>query len=312
MSLEPLRAETKSDALAKPWHLSEREEWIVTRVSVQDIKAFKRRGERFPMLTAYDFATAKVLDAAGIPILLVGDSLGMVVMGLETTLPVTVDIIIHHANAVVRGTERALIVADMPFLSYQVSVEDALRNAGRLIQEGGAQAVKLEGGSEIAEAVKRIVQAGIPVMGHLGLTPQSVNQLGGFRVQAKTNDTIRKLVDDARALEAAGAFAIVLECVPSPAAKLVTQAVGVPTIGIGAGLDCDGQVQIISDLLHLIPGSIPKHARAYVDVSELVRQGVEEFAAEVRSGAFPTEQQSFALPKGVDLDMLAAAIDQAK
>lgn len=282
----------------------------MARVTVQDIKAFKRRGERFPMLTAYDFATAKVLDAAGIPVLLVGDSLGMVVLGLETTLPVTLDVILHHSRAVVRGTERALIVADMPFLTYHVSPDEAIRNAGRLIQEGGAQVVKLEGGGEIADTVGRIVQAGIPVMGHLGLTPQSVNQLGGFRVQAKTNEAIKKLVDDARVLEAAGAFAIVLECVPSLAAALVTKSVDIPTIGIGAGLDCDGQVQIISDLLHLIPGPIPKHARSYVDVSDLVRQGVEAFATEVRSGAFPTEQQTFSLPKGVDVDALRAVIRQ--
>jgi 3-methyl-2-oxobutanoate hydroxymethyltransferase len=280
------------------------------RVSIQDLKTFKRRGERFPMLTVYDFATAQVLDAAGIPVLLVGDSLGMVVLGHETTLPVTLDVILHHTKAVVRGTERALIVADMPFLSYQVSVEEALRNAGRLIQEGGAQAVKLEGGREIAETVQRIVQAGIPVMGHLGLTPQSVNQLGGFRVQAKTNEAIRKLVDDARALEAAGAFSLVLECVPSLAGKLVTDLVDIPTIGIGAGLDCDGQVQIISDLLHLIPGSIPKHARSYVDVSELIRHGVEEFAKDVREGQFPTDAQTFSLPKGVDSAALTAAFER--
>jgi 3-methyl-2-oxobutanoate hydroxymethyltransferase len=280
------------------------------RVSIHDIQAFKRRGERFPMLTAYDFATAHVLDEAGIPILLVGDSLGMVVLGHETTLPVTLDVILHHTQAVVRGTERAHIVADMPFLSYQVSVEEALRNAGRLIQEGGAQSVKLEGGREIEATVRRLVQSGIPVMGHLGLTPQSVNQLGGFRVQAKTTDTIRALVEDARALEAAGAYAIVLECIPSLAGKLVTQSIGVPTLGIGAGLDCDGQVQIISDLLHLIPGSIPKHAKSYVDVSALVREGVERYAADVRAGEFPTDAQTFALPKGVDESALAAAFDR--
>lgn len=262
------------------------------------------------MLTAYDFATAKVLDAAGIPVLLVGDSLGMVVLGHETTLPVTLDIVIHHTKAVVRGTERALIVADLPFLTYHVSVEDAVRNAGRLIQEGGAQAVKLEGGSEVASTVRRIVQAGIPVMGHLGLTPQSVNQLGGFRVQAKTSETIHKLVEDAQSLEAAGAFALVLECVPSIAGKLVTESVSIPTIGIGAGIDCDGQVQIITDLLHLIPGSIPKHARTYVDVSDLVRQGVESFAADVRSGHFPTKEQTFGLPKGVDQDALITSFDR--
>jgi 3-methyl-2-oxobutanoate hydroxymethyltransferase len=280
------------------------------RVSIQDLKTFKRRSERFSMLTAYDFATASVLDAAGIPVILVGDSLGMVVLGHETTLPVTLEDIIHHCRAVVRGTQRALIVADLPFLTYQVSVEEAMRNAGRLIQEGGAQTVKLEGGRELAETVARIVGAGIPVMGHLGLTPQSVNQMGGFRVQAKTTETIRDLVRDARALEDAGAFALVLECIPAAAAKIVTNSVAIPTIGIGAGPDCDGQVQVISDLLHLIPGPVPKHARPYVDVSEVVRQGVEQFDADVRGGLFPTEKESFALPKGVDLAALIAAIDE--
>ncbi|HEX3723014.1 MAG TPA: 3-methyl-2-oxobutanoate hydroxymethyltransferase [Nitrolancea sp.] len=280
------------------------------RVSIQDLKTFKRRGERFSMLTAYDYGTARVLDAAGIPVLLVGDSLGMVVLGHETTLPVTLEDIIHHCQAVVRGTQRALIVADLPFLTYQVSVEDAMRNAGRLIQEGGAQSVKLEGGRDFAETVSRIVGAGIPVMGHLGLTPQSVNQMGGFRVQAKTNETIRELVRDARALEAAGAFALVLECIPSAAAKIVTNSVAIPTIGIGAGPDCDGQVQIITDLVHWIPGAVPKHARSFVDVSELIRQGVEQFDADVRGGLFPTERESFSLPKGVDLDALIASIDE--
>ncbi|HVX31252.1 MAG TPA: 3-methyl-2-oxobutanoate hydroxymethyltransferase [Nitrolancea sp.] len=280
------------------------------RVSIQDLKAFKQRGERFSMLTAYDYATARTLDAAGIPVLLVGDSLGMVSLGYDTTLPVTLDDIIHHCRAVVRGTERALIVADLPFLTYQVSPEEALRNAGRLIQEGGAQTVKLEGGRELAPTVARIVRAGIPVMGHLGLTPQSVNQLGGFRVQAKTTETIRELVRDARALEDAGIFALVLECIPAAAAKIVTESVSIPTIGIGAGPDCDAQVQIITDLLHLIPGRIPKHARAYLEVGELIRQAVEQYDADVRAGSFPTEKESFAMPKGVDLDALTAALDE--
>lgn len=280
------------------------------RVSIQDLKAYKQRGERFSMLTAYDYATARTLDAAGIPVLLVGDSLGMVMLGHETTLPVTLDDIIHHCRAVVRGAQNALIVADLPFLTYQISPEQAMRNAGRLIQEGGAQTVKLEGGRELAGTIERIVYAGIPVMGHLGLTPQSVNQLGGFRVQAKTSETIRDLVRDARALESAGAFALVLECIPAPAAKIVTEAVSIPTIGIGAGPDCDAQVQIITDLLHLIPGRIPKHARAYLEVGDLIRQAVEKYDADVRSGRFPTEKESFALPKGVNLDTLDAALEE--
>lgn len=280
------------------------------RVSIQDLNAFKQRGEHFSMLTAYDYATARTLDAAGIPVLLVGDSLGMVMLGYETTLPVTLDDVIHHCQAVVRGAEHALIVADLPFLTYQVSPEEALRNAGRLIQEGGAQTVKLEGGRELAPTVERIVSAGIPVMGHLGLTPQSVNQLGGFRVQAKTTEAIRDLVRDARELEAAGAYALVLECVPAAAARIVTESLSIPTIGIGAGPDCDAQVQIITDLLHLIPGRIPKHARAYLEVGDLIRQAVEHYDAEVRAGSFPTEKESFALPKGVDLDALVASLGE--
>ena len=280
------------------------------RVSIQDLNAFKQRGERFSMLTAYDYATARTLDAAGIPVLLVGDSLGMVMLGYETTLPVTLDDVIHHCQAVVRGAEHALIVADLPFLTYQVSPEEALRNAGRLIQEGGAQTVKLEGGRELAPTVERIVSAGIPVMGHLGLTPQSVNQLGGFRVQAKTTEAIRDLVRDARELEAAGAYALVLECVPAAAARIVTGSLSIPTIGIGAGPDCDAQVQIITDLLHLIPGRIPKHARAYLEVGDLIRQAVEHYDAEVRAGSFPAEKESFALPKGVDLDALVASLGE--
>jgi 3-methyl-2-oxobutanoate hydroxymethyltransferase len=280
------------------------------RVSIQDLKAYKARGERFSMLTAYDYATACILDVAGIPVLLVGDSLGMVTLGHETTLPVTLDDIIHHCQAVVRGSRNALIVGDLPFLTYQVSPEEALRNAGRLIQEGGAQTVKLEGGRELAGTVERIVNAGIPVMGHLGLTPQSVNQLGGFRVQAKTVEAIREVVSDAQALEAAGAYAPVLECIPAAAAKIVTESVSIPTIGIGAGPECDAQVQIITDLLHLIPGRIPKHARAYLEVGDLIRQAVEQYDADVRSGSFPTEKESFALPKGVDLEALNAALGE--
>ncbi|HET9014400.1 MAG TPA: 3-methyl-2-oxobutanoate hydroxymethyltransferase [Thermomicrobiaceae bacterium] len=276
------------------------------RVTVQDLRDFKRRGERFAMLTAYDFATARALDEAGIPILLVGDSLGMVVLGYETTLPVTVDVILHHTQAVVRGAERAFVVADMPFLSYQVSPEEALRNAGRLVQQGGAQGVKLEGGTTIAPTVRRLVEAGIPVMGHLGLTPQSVHQLGGFKVQARSMDSIERLLSDALELQQAGIFALVLETVPAPVAKVVTESLDVPTIGIGAGPDCDAQVQIVSDLLHLIPGRIPKHARAYAELGELMRDAVSRFAADVQSGNFPGDAESFRLPKGVDPDLVAA------
>lgn len=281
------------------------------RVTINDLKAMKQRGEKFAMLTAYDYPMARLLDEAGVPILLVGDSLGMVVLGFETTLPVTLDIMLHHTRAVVRGAQRAHVVADLPFLTYQISPEEALRNAGRLIQEGGAQSVKLEGGSEVVPTVARLVDAGIPVMGHLGLTPQSVHQMGGFRMQARTEEAVEDLIADARALEAAGAYSLVLEAIPAPVAKLVTESVSIPTIGIGAGIDCDGQVQVITDLLHLISGTIPKHAKSYVDLAEVIGQAVKQYVTDVQSGAFPTAEQSFRLPKGVDAEALAAKIAQA-
>lgn len=281
------------------------------RVTINDLKAMKQRGEKFAMLTAYDYPMARLLDEAGVPILLVGDSLGMVVLGFETTLPVTLDIMLHHTRAVVRGAQRAHVVADLPFLTYQISPEEALRNAGRLIQEGGAQSVKLEGGSEVVPTVARLVDAGIPVMGHLGLTPQSVHQMGGFRMQARTEEAVEDLIADARALEAAGAYSLVLEAIPAPVSKLVTESVSIPTIGIGAGIDCDGQVQVITDLLHLISGTIPKHAKSYVDLAEVIGQAVKQYVTDVQSGAFPTAEQSFRLPKGVDAEALAAKIAQA-
>ncbi len=275
------------------------------RVSIHDLKTMKRRGERIAMLTAYDYPTARLLDDAGIPVLLVGDSLGMVVLGHETTLPVTLDVMIHHTQAVTRGTRQALVVADLPFLTYQVNPDEAVRNAGRLLQEGGAHAVKLEGGAPVVETVRRLVGVGIPVVAHLGLTPQSVHQLGGYRVQGKTPRAIQRLLDDARALEAAGAFAVVLECVPAAVARLVTEALEIPTIGIGAGSGCDGQVQVITDLLHLFPGPLPKHAKPYLEAGELIREAVGNYLADVQSGAFPTEEQSFGLPKDVDREVLA-------
>ncbi|HLI52540.1 MAG TPA: 3-methyl-2-oxobutanoate hydroxymethyltransferase [Thermomicrobiaceae bacterium] len=271
------------------------------RVSIQDLKKMKRRGERIAMLTCYDYPTARMFDEAGIPLLLVGDSLGNVILGYETTIPVTLEDIIHHCRAVIRGTTRALVVADLPFLTYQISENQALGNAARLIQEGGAQAVKLEGGAELAATVERIVGAGIPVMGHLGLTPQSFNQMGGFHVQARTTRTIQRIVNDALALEAAGAFSVVLECIPAPVAKLISQSLSIPTIGIGAGPDCDGQVQVIGDLLHLGDGELPRHARPYAEIGALVRNAAIRYAADVTEGAFPGEAESFALPKQVDL-----------
>jgi 3-methyl-2-oxobutanoate hydroxymethyltransferase len=275
------------------------------RVSIRDLNTMKRRGERIAMLTAYDYPTARMLDDAGIPVLLVGDTLGMVMLGHETTLPVTLDVIIHHTQAVVRGTQHALVVADMPFLTYQINADEAVRNAGRLLQEGGAHAVKLEGGAPVVETVARLVGVGIPVMAHLGLTPQSVHQLGGFRLQGKTPRAIQRLLDDARALEAAGAFALVLECIPAAVAQRVTESLEIPTIGIGAGSGCDGQVQVITDLLHLLPGPLPRHAKPYLEAGDLIREAVGNYLADVKSGAFPTEEQSFGLPKNIDSEVLA-------
>ncbi len=269
------------------------------RVTITQIREMKQKGERIAMLTAYDYSTAKLIDESGIPLILVGDSLGMVVLGYESTIPVTMDEMIHHTKAVVRGTTRALVVGDMPFMTYQVCTDDALRNAARFIQEGGAQAVKLEGGESMAETAKRIVSSGIPVMGHIGLTPQSIHQLGGFKVMGKTTEAAIRLVNDAKALDEAGAFAIVLECVPEPLSKLITEKVSVPTIGIGAGKYCDGQVQVISDLLGLYTDFVPKHAKQFARLSEIIKSATADYIAEVQTGAFPTEKQSYAMDKSI-------------
>jgi len=269
------------------------------RVSIGDIKAMKQRGEKIAMLTAYDYATAKLVDGAGIPLILVGDSLGMVVLGYESTIPVTMDEMLHHTKAVARGARRALVIGDMPFMTYHVSTEDALRNAARFIQEGGAQAVKLEGGETVAEIVNRLVSCGIPVQGHIGLTPQSINQLGGYKVIGKTPEVAIRLLNDARALEQSGVFSIVLEAVPTQLSKLITERVSVPTIGIGAGKYCDGQVQVISDLLGLYTDFVPKHAKQYVKLSEAINKAVTEYLSEVASGDFPTSQQSFDMDQSV-------------
>jgi 3-methyl-2-oxobutanoate hydroxymethyltransferase len=263
------------------------------RVSIHDLKAMKKRGEKIAMLTAYDYPTARILDEAGVPIILVGDSLGMVVLGYDSTLPVTMADMIHHVKAVVRGSQRAHVVADMPFMSYQAGPEDALRNAGRLMQEAGAQSVKLEGGKTVAETVRRLVEAGIPVMGHIGLTPQSLHQFGGYKVQGKTPAAAIKLLNDAQALDEAGAYAIVLETIPAALARLISERVSVPTIGIGAGPDCDGQVQVLHDMLGLYPDFVPKHAKQYARLAEDVGRAVREYMAEVVKGRFPTEKESF-------------------
>jgi 3-methyl-2-oxobutanoate hydroxymethyltransferase len=269
------------------------------RITIADIKAMKQRGEKIAMLTAYDYATAKLIDEAGTPLILVGDSLGMVMLGYESTIPVTMDDMLHHTKAVVRGAKHALIIGDMPFMTYNISVEDALRNAARFIQEGGAQAVKLEGGETVAETVSRLVACGIPVQGHIGLTPQSINQLGGYKIIGKTPEVAIRLLNDAKSLEQAGVFSIVLEAVPTQLSKLITERVSVPTIGIGAGKHCDGQVQVISDLLGLYTDFVPKHAKQYAKLSVSINKAVTDYIAEVKSGDFPTPQQSFDMDKSV-------------
>jgi len=279
------------------------------RITISDIKEMKQRREKIPMLTAYDYVTARIVDEAGVPVILVGDSLGMVMLGYESTIPVTMEEMLHHTKAVVRGAKKALVIGDMPFMTYQVDIADTLRNAKRFIQEGGAQAIKLEGGEVVAETVKRIVECGIPVMGHIGLTPQSMYQLGGFKVQGKTQEMAKKLVKDACALEEAGAFAIVLECVPAPLSELITRKLNIPTIGIGAGPDCDGQVQVISDILGLYTDFIPKHAKRYAKLAEEIKAAVSDYVSEVRSVYFPTMEQSYAMDESVlkSLDTLSSS-----
>jgi 3-methyl-2-oxobutanoate hydroxymethyltransferase len=265
------------------------------RVTITEIKEMKQRKEKIPMLTAYDYVTAKIVDEAGVPLILVGDSLGMVMLGYESTIPVTMEEMIHHTRAVVRGAKKALVIGDMPFMTYHISVPDALHNAARFIQEGGAQAVKLEGGEVVAEKVRRLVDCGIPVMGHIGLTPQSIHQLGGFKVRGKGVAEAKKLLNDARILEEAGAFAMVLECIPAPLSKLITQKLTIPTIGIGAGPDCDGQVQVISDILGLYTELVPKHAKQYARLAGEIKAAVSNYASEVRSRSFPTAEQSYTM-----------------
>jgi 3-methyl-2-oxobutanoate hydroxymethyltransferase len=253
------------------------------------------------MLTAYDYPSARLAEEAGVDMILVGDSLGMVVLGYESTLPVTLDDMLHHTKPVVRGSHQAMVVSDLPFMTYQTSVEDAMRNAGRLIQEGGAQAVKLEGGVHMAETVRRITQIGIPVVGHIGLTPQAINQLSGYKVQGRTPEAAERLIDDAVALQQAGAFAIVLETIPAPLAELISKRLRIPTIGIGAGAGCDGQVQVWHDLLSysttFMPKHMPRHVKQYAHVGDAMRAAIEQYAAEVRAGAFPTQKESFQMPK---------------
>ncbi len=265
------------------------------RVSINQVKEMKQRGEKITMLTAYDYATAKMVDEVGVPLILVGDSLGMVVLGYESTIPVTLEEMLHHTKAVVRGTKRAMVVGDMPFMTYHISTEQALTNAARFIQEAGAQAVKLEGGINVADKVQKIVECGIPVMGHIGLTPQSIHQFGGFKIQGKTPEAAARLLDDARALEKAGAFSVVMETVPTPLAALITREISIPTIGIGAGIGCDGQVQVINDILGSFIDFVPKHAKQYAKLASIMSNAIAEYYEEVKAGKFPTEANSFSM-----------------
>ncbi len=263
------------------------------KITPVDVQTMKREGKKIVMLTAYDYPMALLEDRAGIEIILVGDSLGMTVLGYENTIPVTMEEMIHHTKAVTRGAKVALIIGDMPFMSFNTSERDAILNAGRFMKEGGADAVKLEGGASVRETVRSIVKAGIPVMGHIGLTPQTISMLGGFKVQGKDAEAAQKIIDDALSLEDAGAFSVLLEAVPAPIAKRVTERLKVPTIGIGAGVHCDGQVLVVHDMLGLFDRFTPKFAKRYVNLSEPMLKAFDSYREDVLKGAFPTDQHSF-------------------
>lgn len=261
--------------------------------TVSTFQEAKQKGEKLTMLTAYDYSTAKLIDAAGVNSILVGDSLGNVILGYEDTISVTMEDMIHHGAAVARGAANALVVVDMPFMSYQTSVYDAVVNAGRLMKEGRANAVKLEGGAEVAPQIKAITEAGIPVMAHIGLTPQHINAFGGFKVQGKNEAAARKLLEDAEAIQAAGAFAVVLECVPAKLAKLVTEKLSIPTIGIGAGSDTDGQVLVYQDMLGMFSDYIPKFVKHFAKVGDVMVQAFQDYIKEVQEGVYPAPEHTF-------------------
>jgi len=265
----------------------------ITRVTTSTIREMKKKGERLTMLTAYDYPTAAAMDEAGIDVILVGDSLGMVVLGYDSTLPVTMEDMLHHTKAVTRAAKRAMVIGDMPFMSYQASVEEAVRNAGRFMQEAGAQGVKLEGGREMADTVRAITAAGITVVGHIGLTPQSAGKLGGYRVQGKTAADAQRLLDDARALEAAGAAMIVLEMVPDRVAERVSQQLRIPTIGIGAGGGCDGQVLVLHDLLGMFDRFTPRFVKRYAELFPQMERALAEYCADVTGRRFPAAEHAF-------------------
>ena len=263
--------------------------------TVSTFQKMKENGEKISMLTAYDYSTAKLFDEAGIHSILVGDSLGMVMLGYDTTIPVTVEDMIHHGAAVVKGAKNALVVVDMPFMSYQTSVYDAVVNAGSIMKETEATAVKLEGGKDVCPHIEAIVKASIPVVAHIGLTPQSVNAFGGFKVQGKSEEAAKKLLEDALAVEAAGAFAVVLECVPAKLAKLISEKLRIPTIGIGAGADCDGQVLVYQDMLNMYGDFVPKFVKQFGNAGPVMKEAVQEYVKAVGEGTFPEEQHTFAI-----------------
>lgn len=267
--------------------------------TILDFKKAKENNERISMLTAYDYSSAKLIDEAGIDAILIGDSLGMVSLGYEDTLSVTMEDMIHHTKAVARATKNALVVADLPFMSYQTSVYDAVYNAGRLIKEGRAHAVKLEGGIEMCDRIEAIVKSSIPVMAHIGLTPQSVNALGGFKVQGKDEKAAKVLIEAAKAVEKAGAFAVVLECVPAKLAEIVTKELNIPTIGIGAGAQCDGQVLVYQDMIGMFSGFTPKFVKKYANIGDMMKKAFEEYNKEVKNGSFPSQEHTFKISEDV-------------
>lgn len=277
---------------------------LFNRVTAKDIRDTKNLKDKLAVVTAYDATMASLAEKAGCDVLLVGDSLGMVVLGHENTIPVVMDDMVHHTKAVARGSKKAHIVSDMPFMSFNVSVDETLRNASRLIQEGGAQSVKLEGGKLISDQVKRLVSSGIPVMGHIGLTPQSILNIGGYKVQGKIKTEALKILDDAKSLEENGAYAIVLELMPAPLAKLITDEVTVPTIGIGAGPFCDGQVQVFHDIMGLYPKFVPKHTRQYLNLCVDIEKALRTYLTEVKEGSFPNDRESFFMDSEMFRDIL--------
>lgn len=281
---------------------------MTIRTSIIDIQEIKNSGKKISMVTAYDYSSGYLVEKAGVDIILVGDSMGQVVLGHDTTLPVSMEDVIRHTQMVVRGTESTHIVSDLPFMSYQVNVEQAVLNAGRLVKEGGCQSVKLEGGANMGAQVKGIVNAGIPVMGHLGLTPQSVNQIGGYRVQSRSKNQIQEILNDIVELEKAGAFAVILELVPREVASALTQKVQIPVIGIGAGPDCDGQVQVFHDLLGLYKDFKPKHSRLYANIGDQITKSLSSYVSDVISGDFPNDDESF----HVDTSVLSDAFEEIK